>query len=195
MQLAPGTLAPQEDRLRPFLNLAAQAVAAQFLTERGLRAGGVVWPGGWQWQLVQLALAVAAGAAAQMLRVWPRRLRWGVPGAPRRPPAGELLADVLASAASLFASVTVTRLPALYLAVFGPLAPAWLGQTAGAGRHLLAVVGSNSKLEAKLAGQAAGLAALFQARPAALAALHAAVLAGHTRSGARFADLDAFFWL
>ncbi len=168
--------------MRPFLDLAVRAVAIQYVTENML-GPGAGWHGGWQGQLAQLALAAAAAAGTRMLRARPR-LRWDAPGAPLRVPTGELLAGKLAMWASLYASLKVSRLPALYLALFGPLAPRWLAEVTATGHYLLGAAWQNSMAEIKLALQTAWLQRLFQARPAALAALHAALLAGSGSIGA-----------
>lgn len=182
-QLLAGVLPPPEERLRPLLNLAARGVALQFLMEHRLLGPGAVWQGGWQQQLARLALAAVATAAARTLRAAPRRPRWPAAGAPRRQPLRELLADALVSGATVYASLEVTRIPALYQALFGHLAPSWLIEMAKAGHRLLIAALDTLAAESKLVVKTNELEVLFRARPKALAALHAALLAGQACGG------------
>lgn len=171
-------LQPVPARLGPLVDLNARLALFSLLLEyrlvRDWRA--VLRTPAWREARRFLAIAALLAAAA----AWHRRVDvpWSAAGAPAKQPVMAQFADWLLAWAEAAAAVELTRTPAFVQALLGPLAPGWVGSLADSGFFMLDCFTQAAKLDWKLGRLGAGVEALFEQRPAATRALHAALRAG-----------------
>ncbi|PSC76959.1 E3 ubiquitin-ligase MARCH5 [Micractinium conductrix] len=168
-QLRPGALPPHATRLQPFVTMAGRCLLLTALLERrtlgGVAAGTVR-------DAVGLAGALLAlGAARTLQHVFTPTARH----AGSHEPAAAAAAGLLVQGATLLAAAQATRWTAYMQALFGPLCPPWLREITQGGHALLRLWLKASAEENRLVLGALDVGFLFRARPAALAALHAAL--------------------
>jgi hypothetical protein len=116
------------------------------------------------------ATALACGAlAASAAMQWCCDTAWNAPGAGPKQPLLGVLADYLHELSMFVAAGCVTWLPAIDLALLGPLMPAWVTGLAAAGYKLAYCAGAQEELVSTLQR-------LFAQRPSCLQAFRTMLL-------------------